>query len=312
MTKAATQPAAAKVAGTTLDNVEAINHILFHKSLLSENGDGRRYNDYLMMLKEGEHLAIKDPVDRSIALAFDLVVQEKLNPWDVDLVKFSTLYLENARERELDLVTAGRIILLAWTVLKLQSDDLVNRTQQRKEEAESLSWEDIPDWGLSGPELDFTERLRMSPRAPLDEKVWHEGDRKVTLMELVDALEQARTEAEARQVLNEQRDALKVRLKAEGRDRFKNRVHKEDLEEDLRVIFDRIIGKNGTSQIPLQELCDANNIWDLVTAFNGVLFLKRDGKIELWQENFPVGPIYVKNVVAAATTTVPAAGGETQ
>lgn len=301
--KTPTAPETTSVIGTTLENVEVINHILFHKAILSEDEGGQRFNQYLQMVRAGEHLSMKDSFDRSIALAFDLVVQERLNPWDIDLVKFSRLYLDHARDRELDLVTAGRIILLAWTVLKLQSDDLVRRTQERKEEAETLDWSDIPDWGLSGPELDFTERVRMAPRAPIDEKVWHEGDRKVTLMELVDAFEVARAEADQRQIFHSERDAFKARLKAEGQERFKNRVHREDLEEDLKAVWERILGKNG-AEIPLRSIYLKGDRWDFVTAFNSILFLRRDGWIELRQENFPYGPILLKN---AKTDVVPVA-----
>lgn len=299
-----TRPGAPASAATTLENVDVINHILFHKALIGEMEDGARFNQYLEMAREGEHVSIRNPFDRSIALAFDLVVANQLNPWDIDLVKFSTLYLEHARGTEIDLVTAGRIILLAWTVLKLQSDDLVARTQQRKEEAEALSWEDIPDWGLTGPELDFTERVRLSPRAPIDEKVWHEGDRKVTLMELVDAFEAARLEAEQRQTLDAQRDALRSRFREEGRQRFRGRVHREDIEEDLRLVWDRIAGRNGDA-VRLTELFEAGDRWEFVTAFNGVLFLRRHGKIELWQEDFPYGPVFVRNAHADPPTVAP-------
>lgn len=292
------------VVGTTLDNVGVINHLLFHKSLLSETEDGGRINQYLQLMREGEHVVIKDPFDRSIALAFDLVVQNQLNPWDIDLVRFSTLYLDHARENKIDLVTAGRIILMAWTVLKLQSDDLVRRTEERKEEASNLSWDEIPDWGLTGEELDFTERVRQLPRAPIDEKVWHEGDRKVTLMELVDAFEAARLEAEQRQRLVTERDAFRARLRQEGQDRLKGRVHKEDLEEDIRVVWERINGRNGAA-IPFKTLYDSADRWDFMTAFTSVLFLNLDRRIDLWQENFPFGDILLKNLRAEHTEQAP-------
>ena len=56
------------------------------------------------MAKDGEHVSLKDPFDRSIALAFDLVIAGQLNVWDVDLVKFSQLYLQRAKEQKIDYV----------------------------------------------------------------------------------------------------------------------------------------------------------------------------------------------------------------
>ena len=98
-----------------IDN-ELINHLLFHKSLIDENDDSSKINYYVNLLKkadEGEHISIENQFDRSIALAFELVMKQHLNPWDIDLVKFSTIYLNRAKEEKIDLITAGRIIYMA-------------------------------------------------------------------------------------------------------------------------------------------------------------------------------------------------------
>ena len=79
---------------------DVINHLLFHKSLIDENDDTRRINYYVDMLQktnEGEHVSIENQFDRSIAIAFELVMRQHLNPWDIDLVGFSTMYLKRAR-----------------------------------------------------------------------------------------------------------------------------------------------------------------------------------------------------------------------
>lgn len=280
--------------GTTLANVDVINHLLFHKALIGEDDDNERINKYLDIVKEGEHLAIKDPFDRSVALAFELVLQEQLNPWDIDLVKFSSMYLEHAREEELDLVTAGRVILMAWSVLKLQSDDLVRRTEERQQEPDELLWDEMPDFLLADDELDFTERVNRSPKPPIDEKVWHEGDRKVTLMELVDAFETARQEAEHRKEMRKIRDRMRADRAELARRNTKGRVHKEDLEADKIEIWKRISALNG-ADIPLRRICDPEDLDDFVMAFNSVLFLHRDRRIDLWQEDFPYGTIYLRN-----------------
>lgn len=302
----ATQTAIPANSGVTLGNVEVINHLLFHKALIGEDEGNERINQYLSLIKEGEHVGLKDPFDRSIALVFDLVIQEQMNVWDVDLVHFSELYLKRAREENLDLVTAGRIIVMAWTILKLQSDDLVRKFERRQQETLDLDagWDSLPDWGqITGDEFTVTERL-LADRRPIDEKIWHEGDRPVTLMELVNAFEVARQEAEERIQLTADREKMRQYLRTEGLARFQGRVHKEDLEEDIRLIWDRIVALNG-SAIPLTALYDKADIWDHVTAFNGVLFLNRDRRIQLWQEDFPYGPVLLRNL--AATEGAPAA-----
>ena len=65
-----------------IDN-DVINHLLFHKSLIDEKDDTSKINYYVNMLKkadEGEYICIENPFDRSIALAFELVIQQHLNP----------------------------------------------------------------------------------------------------------------------------------------------------------------------------------------------------------------------------------------
>lgn len=280
--------------GTTLANVDVINHLLFHKALIGEEDDNERINKYLDIVKEGEHLAIKDPFDRSVALAFELVLQEQLNPWDIDLVKFSSMYLEHAKEEDLDLVTAGRVILMAWSVLKLQSDDLVRRTEERQQEPDELLWDEMPDFLLADDELDFTERVNRSDEPPIDEKVWHEGDRKVTLMELVDAFETARQEAAHRKEMRKIRDQMRADRAEQAQRNTEGRVHKEDLEADKIEVWKRISALNG-ADIPLRRICDPKDLDDFVMAFNSVLFLHRDRRIDLWQEDFPYGPIYLRN-----------------
>ena len=118
-----------------IDN-DVINHLLFHKSLIDEKDDATRINRYVSMLQktdEGEYISIENPFDRSIAIAFELVMQQHLNPWDVDLVSFSTLYMKRAKEEKIDLMTAGRIIYMAWKILKLQSNDLVVTMENQEE-----------------------------------------------------------------------------------------------------------------------------------------------------------------------------------
>ena len=109
-----------------IDN-DVINHLLFHKALIDEENDMSRINQYISManiVRSGEHVTSDDPFDRSIFLAFDLVLSQEFNPWNIDLVGFSSMYLKKAQDEKIDLMTAGRIIYMAWKVLRMQSDNL--------------------------------------------------------------------------------------------------------------------------------------------------------------------------------------------
>ncbi|MCA1814215.1 MAG: hypothetical protein LC624_09740, partial [Halobacteriales archaeon] len=152
----------------TLEEQRILQHLLFHKSLLSEDGDGARINNYLAMVKaskEGAHLVMVNPFDKAIAIAFQLVMEKHLDPWRLDLVQFTEMYLKHVRKGgEVDLITAGRLIFMAWTVLKLQSDEALLHAEQSRnlpQPEPEVSWDDIPadGWLTDDGEYAFTNAV---------------------------------------------------------------------------------------------------------------------------------------------------------
>lgn len=284
---------------------EVVNHLLFHKSLIGEETDSSRLNAYIAMIKasrEGEHLVMVNPFDRAIAIAFQLVIEEHLDPWKLDLVQFTDMYLAHVRAtKEIDLITAGRLIFLAWTVLKLQSDEALLRAEASRHQPEpepepQLDWGDIAAdaWLTDDGEFAFTNAVLQNSKAPIDEKVRHRGDRKVTLFELVEAFEEARAEAEARLILDAKRTQARQLWAKERKAGVQGAAHKDDLEAEIAEVWQRITRLNG-HPIPLNDLHDGSRD-DRIKALVATLFLAREYKVNIWQENFPYGPIFVKNL----------------
>ncbi|KYK20146.1 hypothetical protein AYK21_01630 [Thermoplasmatales archaeon SG8-52-2] len=281
-----------------IDN-DVINHLLFHKSLIDEKDDGTRINHYVNMLQktnDGEYISIENPFDRSIAIAFELVMKEHLNPWDIDLVNFSTIYLKRAKEEKIDLMTAGRIIYMAWKVLKLQSDKLVVSMKRQEEESEPFGWGDIPTemWLSKDDDYSYTNLVINMPESPLDKPIRREANRKVTLMELVDAFDQARKDSEEYQILEKQRKEERERLSELARKRMKGTAVEDHLEEDVKAVWDKI-NKFSKKTISLVDLCEKKGREELIRVLMSVLFLAYDNKILVYQKRFPFGKIYVKN-----------------
>lgn len=282
-----------------IDN-DVINHLLFHKSLIDEKDDATRINHYVSMLQktdEGEHISIEDPFDRSIAIAFELVIQHQLNPWDIDLVNFSTMYLKRAKDEKVDLIIAGRIIYMAWKVLKLQSDDLVVTMERKKEQYEPLGWGDIPTemWLSKDDDYSYTNLVMNMPEPPLDEPLRRNVKRKVTLIELLDAFDQAKKEAEEHQIIEKERQEERERLAERARKRMKGTAIEDHLEEDINKVWQRI-KKMPKKTISLTELCEINGREELIKIIISVLFLAMENKILLYQTKFPYGKIYIKNM----------------
>jgi len=278
-------------------NYEAVlNHLLFHKALISDQEAGERINRYLKMLEEiekGMHIAVQDPLEKSIAAAFELVIEHQFDPWDINLVEFSKMYLKKVRKEDyVNFVTAGGLLLMAWSILKLQSDEVLIQAEPPKaEECFFGNWDLGTDFYQNPEDLDYTNIVLNRPEAPIQEAIRRQGKRAVTLMELMDALDEARREAE----LQMQREALRQGASRKQMENFGRKVHKEDLSEDISLTWARISKFNGNA-VALDELFD-HDIWDRVTIFMSVLYLAQMRKIKIWQRNFPYGDILVKSIV---------------
>ena len=283
-----------------IDN-DVINHLLFHKSLIDEKDDTSRINYYVKMLQkasEGEHVSMENPFDRSIAIAFELVMQQHLNPWGIDLVNFSTMYLKRAKEEKIDLMTAGRIIYMAWKILKLQSDNLVESMERIEEETyEPFGWGDIPTamWSENLDDYSYTNLIMKMPEPPLDEPMRRNAKRKVSLIELLDAFDKVRKESEEYQIIEQQRREERERLALKARKHMIGTVHEDHLEEDVEAVWKKI--KNYPKKIvSLSNLCEKNGREELIKILMSVLFLAYDNKIIVYQKRFPYGKIYIKNI----------------
>ena len=284
-----------------LDN-EVMSHLLFHKALIDENNDMTRLNQYLEMAKAastGESSTIEDPFDRSMYLAFDLVLNQHLNPWDIDLVGFSTLYLQRAKKEKIDLMTAGRIIYMAWKVLRLQSDNLVvnMETKPQSDLEQGFGWEDIPTatWLANDDDYSYMNLLMKMPEPPLEEPLRRDATRKVTLMELLNAFDEVRKESEQYQLLDNLRREERIKLEEKARKAMKGSAHEDHLEADVAVIWERIC-KFPRDFMNFSDLCEMQDPEERIKTFLSILFLAYEKKITVHQRKFPYGEIYIKTI----------------
>ena len=283
-----------------LDN-DVINHLLFHKALIDETNDMTRINQYLELAKAavtGESAAIEDPFDRSVYLAFDLVLNQNMNPWDIDLVGFSTMYLKRAKKEKIDLMTAGRIIYMAWKVLRMQSDHLVVNMETKEEVIEQgFGWEDIPTatWLANDDEYSYTNLLMKMPESPLEEPLRRDSTRKVTLIELLSAFDEVRKESEQYQLLDQLRTEERIQLEQKARKAMKGSAHEDHLEEDVATVWERIC-QFPKKSMNFTELCEVDSAEERIKTFISILFLAYEKKIIVHQQKFPYGEIYIKTI----------------
>lgn len=268
---------------------EIISHILMHKEDATHK---ERIEEYIDMAGNSS-MYLKDPFDRAIALTFDLVIEEQLDPWDIDLVSFSRLYLNRIKNSGMvDLITAGRIILMAWKVLKLQSDHVVSSLEEKEEEEDE--WGEIPDWYMEDEGYFYTRSV-IENGPPLEEKVRRKGERKVTLIELINAFEEVKDEIKIKEKRRKHRAEQQAKFREYAGRAAGENAHQENIEEEIKIILGRLSKLNGRA-MPITEICNIKNKEEVVMTISSLLFLAREGKITIWQDNFPYGMIYIKKV----------------
>jgi len=149
-------------------------------------------------------------------------------------------------------------------------------------------------WFSKDDEYSYTNLVINMPKSPLDEPIRREANRKVTLIELVEAFDQARKDSEEYQILEKQRKEERERLSELARKRMKGTAVEDHLEEDVKAIWEKI-NKFPKKTISLLDLCEQNGREELIRVLMSVLFLAYDNKVLVYQKRFPFGKIYVKN-----------------
>ncbi|MCJ7607705.1 MAG: hypothetical protein MUO94_07660 [Thermoplasmata archaeon] len=270
---------------------QIINHLMFQKAIIDDESATDRISDYVKIAEEMQRGAMpstSDPFETCVSQTFELVVQQQFNPWDINLVEFSKMYLSRVKKStDINLIMAGKLVYMAWEILRLQSEDALRRADKPLIfEPMFGSWEPTDfDLFVDPFELGPGEALLYTEELPIDEKVRRRSDRPVTLIDLLDAFEDAKKESDIRTELSKFLQKYK-------RPDFDDKSHKESLEDDIANIWDKI-QRCGPGPIPITDLC-TNDKEGRVTAFVAVLFLAKMEKIHIWQDEAPYGEIFLE------------------
>ena len=279
-----------------------------------------RYLDRLVELsrvEEAEHQFLIDPFDRSVALVFQLFQNSDLDPWDVDLSVFLDLFTERINNSEnIDLPTCGRLVRMAWSILRGQASSLIERQERSLIEEEiNDTWEFEETWESEFSDEDYNFSVGVLTGAAdevlpsmFEGRIHREEGRPVTLGELLMGLQAAgRLSEEQRmreQIAKERREANE-----KARERFGGSLHVENLEDDLKRTWDalrsRTISNESTDLSEIVDILRENSVRSgisreeaeseaQVTALVSSLFLTHRGYAEVSQDN--EGNISLKNL----------------
>lgn len=270
-----------------------LSHLMFHRSLIDDASDDKsqKLEKYVKMIEEmrqGIYPISSDPFERSVSIAFELVIKNKMNPWEIDLIEFSKMYLQRVKKTEdINLIVAGRLILMAWSVFRLQTEDLLVRMDE-PEQNENF----FEDWDTSTIQLysgiDEPGGIVeiMQGGLELTEAARRPGsERQVSLVELLGAFEEARREVEVRAEVAKYLEKYRPK-------EFDDNAHKDTLEQDIAETWNRI-QEIGAGSIPFIDITQGSKE-DAVAVFMSILFLASMNKIVIWQEKPPYGEIFIE------------------
>ncbi|HIH98610.1 MAG TPA: segregation/condensation protein A [Thermoplasmata archaeon] len=266
-----------------------IDYLLVNEAR-EEREELNRLIDLAKDLYQGRHLAIANPFERETALLFEMIMQNGFDPWNIDLKKFAELFLDHAMNDDLDLPSAGLVIVMAWKILRLQSEGVVRLVEGEKNEG--IGWDDIL---AMEPMMEGYEEKNGKIEYSLEEKVRHKAERKVTLLELVDAFRHAFDEAKV-YLSRRERNRKKIRRDLKlAREAISKMLCRENIEADIEQFLDRL-GQFDGKEIGLKNFYNLSEKEGFIHSLLPMLFLAKEGKIDIRQANFPYGNIYLRKI----------------
>jgi segregation and condensation protein A len=218
-----------------------------------------------------EMLFDKDEITWQTIL-YELVKTEKMDPWDIDVTMLTRKYIDMVQKlKELNFRISGKILLAAAILLKIKSERLLGKDINDFDSLfaaptneDNLFYDDLEPSNLTDE-----HKKELIPRIPPPRK------RKVSIYDLVDALEQA-LEVKRRRVID---DLPEYSTHAPEK--------KIEIGVIIKDLYDRIKGFFSTSQtkkLTFTALIPTMSKLDKVYTFIPLLHLTNQRKIDLEQE----------------------------
>ena len=218
-------------------------------------------------------------------ILLELVEKNEIDPWNVDIVRLTSLYLEEIkRRRDLDLYLPANAVLASSILLWLKSKILreVKEELEPKEDTEQIpeiidplpEVEELPDVVI--PE-DVSPQTVLPPSRIVR--------RTVSLDELLEVMERIMKKGVrrvARPVLPEVEE-------------FFEEMEEEDVEDYVEEVLGEIKRlSDSTGMVLLSKLASSDPL-NFVKTFLAVLYLANQGKTELYQER-AFGDVIIKTL----------------
>ncbi len=223
---------------------------------------------------------VKVPEWKSIL--YDLIKKDQLDPWNIDIEKLASLYIEELRRRkEEDLVLPANVVLASSILLHFKSHVIDEWLRTREDDNM------VVEGDLYLPEADELPNVvaveevieKVVPPKTLTKKP-------LSIDELIEAVEEVMKKLDKKV-----RDTKEVKIVDRDVEKVMTIEEDFDMEEFVKELYNRIKTVRETT---LSELAPKDPVIFIRTLL-GLLFLATEGKVRLLQENM-FGEIIIKVV----------------
>jgi len=232
------------------------------------------------------------------SIIYELIRNKKVDPWDIDLSKFSEEYLNTiSKLKSLNFRISGKVVFAAALMLKIKTnhlglDDFILLTND-EEEMQIEEFEYDEDHYIDPAEekiMNLARHIKHNTKKKylIEPRTVQPRQRKVTVIELMSALKKAIE-------VDKRREKRRVRIEKviTPEEIF---VSKKDLLTDrIKIVNTRLLElfEKNKAKILFGELLDKGDETDRVQNFLPVLHLANTGKLNIHQEK-PFDKIYLE------------------
>ncbi|MBU1245688.1 MAG: segregation/condensation protein A [Nanoarchaeota archaeon] len=205
-------------------------------------------------------------------LLYDLVKTEQMNPWDIDISLLSQKYLETVQKlQEMNFFISGKVILASSILLKIKSNKFLT---ENIADFDNLLFdteaEDLEDF-----QEDKSIRLETQPRLTI--KTPQSRKRKVSIQDLVSALEKALEVDKKRKIRVIERERNKVHMELPEK--------KVDISSLIKTVYGKIKDFFKTKEdLTFTELTNSDKKEDKIYTIVPLLHLANQEKVDLNQK----------------------------
>ncbi|MBS3150385.1 segregation/condensation protein A [Candidatus Woesearchaeota archaeon] len=208
------------------------------------------------------------------SILMDLIKSEQMSPWDIDVSQLAKMYLKKVKEmKEANLHISGKIILASAMLLRIKSNKLANEEVYNFDSMlfkEDDTYEELEDLFDSAPDPSKGSfRPQLTIKTPMPRK------RKVTLNDLVSALNKALEIEKRRTIRNQLNQIVNVKIPEK----------KVDISQLIKDVYDKIVTLFQTKEkLKFSALVNSEKKEDKIMTFIPVLHLANQEKITINQE----------------------------